>query len=423
MKETARNSIIRLTVALCRLVAGGTFVLSGWSKAIDPYGSVYKIGDYLSAWHLDVAREIILIGAVGLAALEFVVGIMVLTGCLRRAAVVMAAAMMTFLLPLSCYIAIASPVADCGCFGEMWVISNEATLLKNIVVAAAIVWLLMRNRCLPSIYHPGIQWLAIILTVAYPLALSFFGYNFQPLVDFRPYKVGTVLNAAGQGSGAAPEYVYEKAGETRTFSLNSLPDSTWTYVGPVAPSAGDGAAGDDDAYLTIYDGDEDVTDYVLGDSEDDLLLLLINEPDIEYLTRSRFVNELASYAEAHDCRFVGIIGADDSRRDDWLSIVRPAFEVYEAEDTSIKQVARGDAALLMLSQGVIKWKYNLGWFDIDLTDSGSESALDAVTAIDDGAANRRLMLLYLAGMIIIALLGLSPRIISLIGRGNSPKNC
>ena len=405
---------------ICRLVVGITFVLSGWSKAIDPYGSLYKIAEYLSAWHFDVPREVILIGAVGLAAMEFVVGIMVLVGCLRRAAVVMAAALMAFLLPLSCYIAIASPVADCGCFGDMWVISNEATLIKNIVVAAAIVWLLMRNRRLPSIYHPGIQWLAIILTVAYPLALSFFGYNFQPLVDFRPFKVGTLLNAAA-ASSSSPDYIYEKDGERRTFSLDNLPDSTWTFVEPAAAVDSDATA--DDAYLAIYDGDADVTDYVLGDTEGDMLLLLINEPDIEYLTRGRFVNELASYAEAHDCRFVGIIGVNDSRCDDWLSIVRPAFEVYEAEDTSLKQVARGDAALLMLSQGVIKWKYNLGWFDIDISDGSSANALDAITPIDDGTANSRLLLLYLAGMIIIALLGLSPRIISLIGRGNSPKNC
>ncbi|MGM9845819.1 MAG: BT_3928 family protein [Muribaculaceae bacterium] len=420
MKERTRNHIILLSVVICRLVAGITFVLSGWSKAIDPYGSLYKISEYLSAWHFDVPREVILIGAVGLAAMEFVVGIMVLVGCLRRAAVVMAAALMAFLLPLSCYIAIAAPVADCGCFGDMWVISNEATLLKNIVVAAAIVWLLMRNRRLPSIYHPGIQWLAIILMVAYPLALSFFGYNFQPLVDFRPFKVGTALNAAA-ASSSSPDYIYEKDGERRTFSLDNLPDSTWTFVEPAAAADSDATA--DDAYLAIYDGDADVTDYVLGDTEGDMLLLLINEPDIEYLTRSRFVNELASYAEARDCRFVGIIGANDSRCDDWLSIVRPAFEVYEADDTSLKQVARGDAALMMLSQGVIKWKYNLGWFDIDISDGSPANTLDAITPIDDGTANSRLLLLYLAGMIIIALLGLSPRIISLIGRGNSPKNC
>ena len=38
-----------ILVNICRLLLAITFIFSGFVKAIDPLGSQYKIGDYLTA--------------------------------------------------------------------------------------------------------------------------------------------------------------------------------------------------------------------------------------------------------------------------------------------------------------------------------------------------------------------------------------
>ena len=42
IKDNRKSSLIQWLVFLSRLIVGGTFVLSGFVKAIDPYGTVYK---------------------------------------------------------------------------------------------------------------------------------------------------------------------------------------------------------------------------------------------------------------------------------------------------------------------------------------------------------------------------------------------
>ena len=72
-----------LTV-LMRLVVGGVFIFSGFTKAIDPWGTSYKITDYLTAMGLEEWAATALFIAVALAALEFILGIQLVPECLRR---------------------------------------------------------------------------------------------------------------------------------------------------------------------------------------------------------------------------------------------------------------------------------------------------------------------------------------------------
>ena len=46
IKDNRKSSLIQWLVFLSRLIVGGTFVFSGFVKAIDPYGTVYKFQDY-----------------------------------------------------------------------------------------------------------------------------------------------------------------------------------------------------------------------------------------------------------------------------------------------------------------------------------------------------------------------------------------
>ena len=74
IKDNRKSSLIQWLVFLSRLIVGGTFVLSGFVKAIDPYGTVYKFQDYFSAFHLDFLSSFAMLFSVALSVIEFVLG-------------------------------------------------------------------------------------------------------------------------------------------------------------------------------------------------------------------------------------------------------------------------------------------------------------------------------------------------------------
>ena len=85
-----------LPVWVVRVLTGAVFVVSGWAKSVDPWGFVYKLEEYLAVWGLGdvLPREIVVVGAVGVSMFEFVTGVLLLTGSLRRTAPIFAAALM-----------------------------------------------------------------------------------------------------------------------------------------------------------------------------------------------------------------------------------------------------------------------------------------------------------------------------------------
>ena len=100
----------RLFVWLSRIIVGLTFIISGWAKSVDPWGFIYKIEEYFNVWGLTFPREIVLFIAVAVSITEFIVGILLFFGIMRRVSAWLAAAFMVILLPLTAYIAVADPV-------------------------------------------------------------------------------------------------------------------------------------------------------------------------------------------------------------------------------------------------------------------------------------------------------------------------
>ena len=79
IKDNRKSSLIQWLVFLSRLIVGGTFVFSGFVKAIDPYGTVYKFQDYFSAFHLDFLSSFAMLFSVALSIIEFVLGCLLYT--------------------------------------------------------------------------------------------------------------------------------------------------------------------------------------------------------------------------------------------------------------------------------------------------------------------------------------------------------
>lgn len=387
-----------IAVWLLRCLTGATFILSGWAKCVDPWGFVIKIQEYLVVWGMDVfPRDIVLIGAVALSMFELITGVALATGTLRRTTPICGLALMAFMLPLTIYIYIADPVADCGCFGELLVISNGATLLKNVVLTAALIMLLIWHDKAKPLLRPFFHWVVITISGVYGLILAIIGWEFQPVVDFRPYPVGSqLISSEVEFEAALPEYIYCKEGKEEVFTLDNLPDSTWTFVGQKTDNVSHHEG------LAIFDGDEEVTGEVLAPHEGDMIILVVNNPGLDYLTRARLSNEINTALEAKGGSMIGLVAASGDALEQWVEIVRPTFDIYSASDTPLKELARGDAALVALRNGRIVWKHSLS--TIDPTFVKAASPLDFVTVYDDGRVALWLTLLALLCLAIVTTL-------------------
>ena len=155
----AYKEILRRIIAeACRLLLGCVFVFSGFVKAVDPMGGAIKFDDYLTSFGLDFLLPFSTLFSFNLAALEFTLGICALLGVYRRYTSFFLLAMMTFLTPLTLYLALFNPVSDCGCFGDALVITNWQTFYKNVVLLAAAIFLFRNNQRIYPFYSYHVYW-------------------------------------------------------------------------------------------------------------------------------------------------------------------------------------------------------------------------------------------------------------------------
>lgn len=380
-----------------RLIVGATFVVSGLAKIIDEWGFVYKIEQYLSIWDMTVPRTIVLAGAIGLSGAEFVFGLLLLTGCYRRVVTWLLAATMAFMLPLTFYIMVADPVSDCGCFGDFIRLSNNATFLKNVVLSVAIVYLVGFNSKVRGIYLPYCQWLVAFMSGLYALIVALLGYNVQPLVDFRSYPVGSNFSVVdSEDDDVDVTYIYERNGERKGFPVDELPDSTWTFVERQLSGAVD-----DSGVFSVYDGDEDVTEAVLHGNGEQLFLTIpdLRRADISY---TYLINEINRYMTARGGELVGLLATDRRGIEGWVDYSMARYPCYTADDTSIKELVRGNVGLVYVKDGVIVWKRNLWSVPSDVLTTSS----NPLQFLDFDGLHRLLTLtgLLLTAMLLLALL-------------------
>jgi uncharacterized membrane protein YphA (DoxX/SURF4 family) len=145
-------NIKRIIAGICRTLLGVVFIFSGAVKAIDPFGTIYKIEDYLKAFGgfftdlLPLAE----VAAVVLILLEVVLGVCMVMNVRTRWTAWLALAFYAVMTPLTLYIAINNPVSDCGCFGDAIILTNWQTFWKNVVlIILAILLVILRKSVYP----------------------------------------------------------------------------------------------------------------------------------------------------------------------------------------------------------------------------------------------------------------------------------
>ena len=216
---------------ICRLVLACTFVVSGFSKVVDPWGTALKVNEYLSIYGLEFFRPASMAFSIWLCGAELMMGCMLLFKVRIRLISIFALVSMTFFTVLTLLSATLIPVEDCGCFGEALKLTPWQTFFKNLVLLpmAVVVWWRYRPDRIFAFRASEIALTCIFFIAS--MYLGYYCYRHLPLVDFLPYKVGVDIRkamAAADSAGDATEtvlvYRHLRSGEVREFSLD---DSEW----------------------------------------------------------------------------------------------------------------------------------------------------------------------------------------------------
>ena len=416
MAIKSRKSV-EIATWIIRLAVGSVFMFSGFAKAIDPYGTLYKVDAYLASMSLDIWPNLELVGVFALCAAEFLVGVFILTGCFRRSTAIIAAIIMAFMLPLTLWIAVSDPVDDCGCFGDALLISNWATFWKNVALTAAIAWLVVYNKKCHWLVTPALQWIAFVATSIFIVIIELFGYISQPLIDFRPYKQGEpIIDFENQAHAEEPQFIfiYEKDGIRKEFrDTDVLPEESegWEFVDrkelphqqPKASTSENGKS------LRIWDktGEEDVTEEAIDEKGMELLVMMPNLKEVSPATTWK-LNSLYEWSIKNNVFMAAVVSGTPDEIDEWEDLSMASYPIFTADDTQIKEVVRGNPAVVYLVDGKIEWKSSLAAINIDDFLSPGTST-DAMTfGTDNMRILRNCLYTYLTIMAVLVFLSFTP---------------
>ncbi len=101
---------------------------------------------------------------------------------------------MSFFTLLTLILALFNPVSDCGCFGDALILTNWQTFFKNVVLMVFVL-ILYFSRKKESLTSTSAcrEWMVVGSLFVLASFFSFWNYRHLPLLDFRPYDVGTVI--------------------------------------------------------------------------------------------------------------------------------------------------------------------------------------------------------------------------------------
>jgi uncharacterized membrane protein YphA (DoxX/SURF4 family) len=347
-----------------RVLLALVFLFSGFVKAVDPLGTVYKIEDYLTAFGgfwagLGFAA---FPAAFILILLEFLTGAGLLLQLRIRLSSWVAFIFMLIMTPLTLYIAINNPVTDCGCFGDALKLTNWQTFFKNVVFIVLAFIVLLRSTGFKKIFLPAVEW--GMMAVCALLVTGFMIYNlmYLPVMDFRPYKVGVNIPQAMSFPEDAPvdeydyQFIYQKDGVQKTFGLDALPDSSWQFVSQESrlikkgyePPIKD---------LTMMAGNVDMTDQVLLHPGKSYLFILWNLEKSSEKGVDRIKKFIESNQDA-DVKAIVLTASSVEAIHTFEERYQLKVPYYQSDAITLKTIIRANPGVVELENGTIKAKMN-----------------------------------------------------------------
>lgn len=375
------NKFKKVIVEISRVLLGLTFTFSGFVKAVDPMGSAIKIGEYFTAFSINVPDILCTFLSIVLCIVEFMVGATALMGIFRKICSKITFAIMIFMTALTFYLAIANPVADCGCFGDAIKLTNWETFGKNIILFLASLIFLRHYKSVGRLFSFNSAWLPELIAFVGITIFTLGNILYLPAIDFRPFKIGRQFEAiVSIPEDKEPDqyeyvFIYQKDGHKKKFDINNLPDSTWKFVEREDQLVKKGYTPPVPDFAVFDEFDNDITPDIIeegknGKNNNHKGLILLVSPNLNKAddAKADVFGEIYDYSKKKEIAFYALTGSSKKSIKQWIDNTGADYPIFLSDATILKTIARANPSILFIKNGIITGKYSFrGLPDMDKT--------------------------------------------------------
>ncbi len=354
---------------ISRLTLGIVFIFSGFVKSVDPLGSAYKFSDYFGAFKLSFLSFLALPLGMILSAFELVLGMTLVLGYRRKITYRILLWFMGFFTILTLILALFNPVTDCGCFGDAIILTNWETFLKNVILMLFVVPLyLWRDRDQQDHENRVREWAVIAILWLFVTGFSVWNHAHLPVIDFRPYDVGTVMKEEMEIPEGAPvdeyetELIYREkdSGKEERFTIENYPRDTtrWEFVSSDSRliSRGYEPLIHDFAIMDIEG--RDIADQILSEPGYHLIMVSNNLTSADKTVLRKAGDWAQLEILAGDYRFYPVTASPSADVEEIRAALDLGYSFYSADEIMLKTVVRSNPGFLLIRNGVIAGKWS-----------------------------------------------------------------
>ncbi len=359
MAQALRNKRwFRYLARACRVLFAITFIVSGFFKAIDPWGTILNANNYLAAYNISAPEWLVAVLSIWLCGAELMMGCMLLFKVRIRLISIFSVLSMLFFTVLTFLSATFIPVEDCGCFGELIKLTPWQTFAKNMVLLPMAICFWYRYRPDRIFAFSKLEFFLMCFFFTMAMSVGTYSYFHLPLVDMLPYKVG--VNIAEEMDKAREQqcseevvlvYRNRRTGRLREFSMEDKEwhnEERWMWVETrVESSAADVEPLILEFYISNAEGEK--TAELLATPERLYMLCMKDAKGVDAKVKARF-EAVEQYAKANGGRVIYLTP-------ELISESSPE-NYYNMDAKTMKTMLRADYGLVELERGTIIKKFN-----------------------------------------------------------------
>lgn len=390
MNEPRPKSILML---ILRLLLSFVFIFSGFVKAVDPWGTAIKLGEYFQAFGMGWLAGASYFFSLALSATEMVLGFALLFRVRERLVSLLVMLFLLFFTVLTLILAVWDPVSDCGCFGDAIKLTNWQTFFKNLILLpCAIVLWRWTVKSGERILHPMLQWAMLLAFGLFSLGVGMYSLRYLPIVDFLPFRQGVHIPSGmspAEGGETKTVLVYKDrtTGENHRFTLQDTVwyDSLrWEFVDTRFEEVTPAAKTPTIQEFSIFDENGPITPAVLASEREYFIVTLSDPARLTPRCRERLA-QVAAYAHKNNYPLIGVTSARLSGERVLQLTENLAVPLYNMDGVTLRTLIRAHEGLVVLKEGVILGK----WSCRDLPRFNEEANPVALSLLVEQSARQR----------------------------------
>jgi hypothetical protein len=304
-----------------------------------------------------------------LSAFELVLGISLILGYRRKVMFAVLMWFMSFFTLLTFLLALFNPVSDCGCFGDALILTNWETFFKNVGLMLFVLILYFSRKSNTGSNAIIREWMVITGLFVFASLFSYWNYRHLPLIDFRPYDVGTVISEEMEIPEGVPldEYnttlIYRNrvTGETSSFTMDDYPKDTlkWEFVDSESKLVKRGFEPDIHDFAIMDADGYDMVNEILADKGYSMFMFAydLTTADKEALMDAGEWAQLELFAG--DFSFYAVTAATSDEVESISAELGLAYQFLAGDEIMLKTIVRSNPGFMLIKNGSIlgKWAF------------------------------------------------------------------